>query len=84
MTYSHLKTQIANNERIPNYYEQLVKHAQDIVMDVAMTSQSTVAASLNMSTPKFSNIYSVLKAVVSLTTADELEFTALSDGWVNK
>jgi hypothetical protein len=26
----------------------------------------------------------VLKAIVSLSASDELEFTALSDGWVNK
>ncbi len=67
MTYENLKASISYGIEVPNYYQQLLANAENIILDTGMNSQSKVAKELGLSQTKLSHIKDILVAYINLT-----------------
>jgi len=65
MKYKDLKVAIANNEKLPDYYTQLLVNAESILLDMGINGQNKVAKELGLSQTKLSHIKELL--IASLT-----------------
>lgn len=46
-----------------NFYAKIIERREDLIYDIAMTNQQTIASKLNMSQGKLSTILAILKAL---------------------
>ena len=65
MTYEQFKINIANKQKMPDsvYYSSIIKHRQNIMDEISMTNQHTVATSLGMSQAKLSTMTKLLRYI---------------------
>ena len=70
MTYQEFKQAIAQEQPIPDYYEQLLEHSTEILTDTVLTSKQEVAKQLGLNYQKFTHIVQLLKAHANSTRAE--------------
>jgi hypothetical protein len=76
-TYKEFKEDIELGIPMQDYYEQIVLHSSSILLDVGLNNQKIVANQLGISHAKFSSIFNIIKAIVSLGLVEE-EYHAIN------
>ena len=78
MTYEEFKAQISKEQHVPDYWQQILNHAEDILLDIGMQGQLKTAYSLGITQPKLSIIKHLLIAYISMPS-DLIKIEAAND-----
>lgn len=65
MTYQEFKDQLQTNHKFDKveYYQLIVQHKDEILLDIQKTTQQKVAQDLNMAQIKLSHILNILRVL---------------------
>lgn len=71
MQYSELKQHIKDDVQVPDYYEQLLLHSNDILLDLALLGQVETAAQLGLTQSKLSTMKPLFIAFHNITEREQ-------------